>query len=515
MDEDARSREPENDQHDKVADNVDKQCESRETKKTAEEKRREELFSKENLQRLLADALTYMSPVKDLLTIVKCGADVNGSVKRGLRPLHYAVYSGYLDGINFLLEHGADANAPDDIGYRPVHLCARKGQLEPLRILIQHGAKVDFFVDEDDNSEESRRLGYLTIEPLNMALENNHEECARLLLSSGAKPNHHYFLGYEINLVPLENLECLKTLLEFGADPNVFSRCGLSPLMKACRQHNIRAVRVLLESGADLNIQPPSRFEQKTAIHYAVMSGSSGITNALLRRGALLARPPGYRYSALHTAITGDNAEMCELLLRWDARVDEVTDENATPLQLACATPGLKNRLKIIQVLLKHGANPNANSPFVSYSSPFLAPLTEYLRCVTDEVEYDIVHALIVFGAKVHFRAASTSSRARDPHGILHCVQYLKPKPDVLHLLVEAATGFDVDSIRAYSSLSQEQKDILLSVATGPRSLRTIIHLFLRDYLKPKFLEDVAEMPLPDIVKHYLMFHPSKNSSAV
>lgn len=222
-----------------------------------------------------------------------------------------------------------------------------------------------------------------------------------------------------------------------------------------------------------------------------------------------------YRYSALHTAISGDNAEMCELLLRWDARVDELTDENATPLQLACATPGLKNRLKIIQVLLKHGANPNANSPFVSYSSPFLAPLTEYLRCVTDEVEYDIVHALIVFGAKVHFRAASTSSRARDPHGILHCVQYLKPKPEVLHLLVEAATGFDVDSIRAYSSLSSEQKDILLSVATGPRSLRTIIHLFLRDYLKPKFLENVAGLPLPDIVKHYLMFHPSNSSSAV
>ena len=79
-------------------------------------------------QRLLADAITYRSSLRDLTTIVKCGADVNGMVKRGLRPLHYAVHAGNIEGVNFLLEHGADVNAPDDIGYRPVHLCARKGQ---------------------------------------------------------------------------------------------------------------------------------------------------------------------------------------------------------------------------------------------------------------------------------------------------------------------------------------------------------------------------------------------------
>ncbi|KAH9488197.1 hypothetical protein Btru_064813 [Bulinus truncatus] len=475
-----------------------------------QERRRAELLCPENLQRLLADALTYKSPVKDLLTIVRCGGDVNGPVKRGLRPLHYAVHSGNMEGIEFLLEHGADVNAPDDIGYRPIHLCARKGLHEPLKLLIQHGAKVDFFMDDEDSTESSRQLGYLTIEPLNMALENNHLDCARLLLENGAKPNNHYFLGYEINLVPLENLDCLKLLLEFGADPNVFSRCGMSPLMKACRQHNIRAVRLLLEHGAKLDLQPSDRFEQKTAIHYAVQSGSTGIANAMLRRGALITRPPGYRYSALHTAIMSDDPDMCELLLRWEAYVEETTDENSTPLQLACASPGLKNRLAIVEKLLEHGANPNANSPFLSYSSPFLSPLTEYMRCKTDQADYDVVHALILYGAKVHFRAASTASRAKDPHGILHCVQHLKKKPEVFHLMVSASTVFDVDSVQAYSSLSPDQRFTLLSVSAGPRDLRTLTHLFLRDCLKGRFQDVVKRLPLPSIVKLFLLFNPSE-----
>lgn len=218
---------------------------------------------------------------------------------------------------------------------------------------------------------------------------------------------------------------------------------------------------------------------------------------------------PHPRYSALHTAITCDNPDMCELLLRWDAHIEEVTDENSTPLQLACATPGLKHRPDIVKVLLKYGANPNANAPFLSYSSPFLSPLTEYMRCETEEVQYDVIHALILYGARVHFCAASTSSRAKDPHGILHCVQYLKNKPEVFHLLISASKVFDADSIKVYSSLSPEQRFTLLDVADSPRDLRTLTHLFLRDHLKSKLVQCVRVLPLPRLVKQFLLFNPT------
>jgi len=471
----------------------------------------------DSLQRLLADALTYKSPIRDLVTITKCGGDVNAPVKRGLRPLHYAVHSGYIQGIQYLLDNGADPNACDDIGYRPVHLCARKGRLDELQLLIDHGAKIDFFCEPGEEhdgysgiDEKARNLGYLTIEPLNMALEHGHADVARLLLTHGARPDHHYFLGHEINLVPLDHIDCLKMLLEFGADPNVFSRCGLTPLMKACRQHNIRACRVLVENGAQLELQPPEQFEQKTALHFALLSGSKGICSMLVRHGAMLARPPGYRYSALHTAVTSDQPALCELVLRWEGHIEELTDEGSTPLQLACATPGLTKRLEIVEILLKHGANANYNSHFVSYGSPYLAPLTEYMRCATEGVSYDLVRQLVMHGAKVSFGAASTSNRTRDPHGILHCAQYCKAKPEVFHLLLSASTTFEVDSIGAYTSLLPKQREVLLSVSQSPRDLRTLCHLTLRDHMTSQVMTSLSEavpaLPVPTMVKNFLLF---------
>ena len=179
------------------------------------------------------------------------------------------------------------------------------------------------------------------------------------------------------------------------------------------------------------------------------------------------------------------------------------------------------------QVLLRHGADPNANSRFVSYSSPFLAPLTEYLRWGVglsgdrlnwdddtedrfppEKIRYSIVHALLLYGAKVHFCAASTASRTKDPHGILHSVQFLREAPDVFKLLVSAATKVDLESVQAYSSLNEEERAVLLAVGNGPRDLRTIVHLFLRDYFRPNFPGCISALPLPEVVKRFLLFNP-------
>ena len=271
------------------------------------------VWSPDALQRLLADAITYKSPLNEIKLILDCGAHVNTSVKKGLRPLHYAAYVNYLECVQFLVDQGAEVNLHDDIGYTPLHLCARRGSYETMKILIQSGATLNYCNTENSQlSENVKALGYLTLEPLNMAIENNHIDCVRLLLENGARPNHKYFMGYEVNLVPLDNLDCMQLLLQYGANPNVFNRCGLSPLMKASRENKLGALKLLLKYGADVNAECPPRFEQRTALHFAIRGGYYDIVEILLNNGAKLVRPRNYKHSPLHEAILMDRCDLCE-----------------------------------------------------------------------------------------------------------------------------------------------------------------------------------------------------------
>lgn len=66
-----------------------------------------------------------------------------------------------------------------------------------------------------------------------------------------------------------------------------------------------------------------------------------------------------YGATALHRAASKGNLQCVNILLgEYKARVDMMDSEGNTPLYLACE----EERVEVVKVLLKHGANPYAKN---------------------------------------------------------------------------------------------------------------------------------------------------------
>ena len=439
--------------------------------------------------------------------MLRAGADADGVIKKGLRPLHYAAHVDNVDAITTLISHGGSVNGTDDVGYTPLHIACKSGHIRSCQRLIEQGACVDFS-GESAGTSIGRALSDLTVNPLSLALENDYPEIAELCLQNGANANQKYFLGHEVNLIPLENWECLDVLLKYGANPDVVSRGGLTALTKACRQQHLKAVQVLLKHGASVNLQCPPRFEEKTALHFCAISCNEEITRLLLEAGANTKCPDDFQYSALEYAISQDKLGVCKILLEYGADPNELNENNVSPLQTACTTPNLAHRVEIIETLLKHNADPNFHARVFSSVCPTLCPIVEYFAYSELEDDFDeaVIRILLKYGANVNLRLPTRLFRVKDGGGILNQIHKLVKKEQLFNLIIGAAEYYDFGVIENSVLLNCPQKQSLKEISY-PRPLRHLIRLSIRSIIRKPIPDSVECLPLPTFLKDYLMFN--------
>ncbi len=71
---------------------------------------------------------------------------VNVADGEGSTPLHYAVWKGHEELVQFLVDRGANVNAHNSNahwGTTPLHAAAHSNRASLIRLLVAHGAKLD------------------------------------------------------------------------------------------------------------------------------------------------------------------------------------------------------------------------------------------------------------------------------------------------------------------------------------------------------------------------------------
>ncbi len=199
------------------------------------------------------------------------GANVNAAQEGdGVTALWHASAHGNTKMISLLLEHEADPNSRgNEQASLPLIISAALGFDEIVRTLLDHGAHIDAKGAPHD------------VTALAIAARSGHVKVVRQLLESGAEPN----------VIDAKGLSPLHHATHVSSPPEAGVQSGLQPGLQPSSQRDATTIEkdhqtvvaLLLARGANPNIQSN---DGSTPLHFAVAGGHGAMTEMLLQSGS-------------------------------------------------------------------------------------------------------------------------------------------------------------------------------------------------------------------------------------
>jgi ankyrin repeat protein len=137
---------------------------------------------------------------------------------------------------------------------------------------------------------------------------------------------------------------------------NEMDASGMTAIQLAVRDDNFEIIKLLVDSGADVNIGS-TRFKF-TPLHIAARRGDAALVNLLLANSVDVNRLNHEGTSALHYAVRAGKNEIAALLIANGAEVDIKDFEDYTPLHNAA----WNGHLETVELLVSNGADINLAS---------------------------------------------------------------------------------------------------------------------------------------------------------
>ena len=262
---------------------------------------------------------------------IQAGADVNRAQPNGTTPLIWAANLGDEEVAEALIAKKADVNAANEFGATPLTEAARKSNARLVKMLLDAGAKVDSanpdgetalmaaigagevatvktLIDAGANVNTIEKFHNQTPLMYAAASDRNAAQMVKLLLAKGAdvkaralysdwpsqvtsEPRAQYRSvgGLTALLYAARSgcYECVQDIIAAGADVNLPTPEGITPLMIALDNSHNDAAKLLMEKGANIDVFD---WWGRTALWIAVdrrsTGGAGGFGGGRARRGA-------------------------------------------------------------------------------------------------------------------------------------------------------------------------------------------------------------------------------------
>ncbi len=303
-------------------------------------------------------AAAYRGSLEIVRLLLRAGAPVDASPGRcpgyeELTALQAAARREHVGIVRILLSAKANPNAsPGNNGFTALGCAAINGNLDIVKILLIAGARVDSLYTS----------GPSTYTALQEASRRGHIDAARFLLQHNANPNAPA-LG-DFGVTPLQgavksgNLELASLLLEAKADVNGQpSSHGMPALSYALSQRHQSIAKLLIDAGADVNATSMYH-PHTTALGLAIRNDETELVYRLLEANAVISTDPGSLGIMRHYASPMESAVSYGSVNVFRQLLDAGTDSKIIGYSLYIAAS--MNRLKMVEILLAVGADPNA-----------------------------------------------------------------------------------------------------------------------------------------------------------
>jgi uncharacterized protein len=291
--------------------------------------------------------------------LLKHGADVNAKEKRGQTAVMWAAAEGHAQVVELLIREGADFKTPLDGGFTPLFFAVREGHSDAAKVLLKAGADVNEAMQPKRRAGRGPQAGMtpllmavenghfeLAIDLVKAGADPNDQRAGYAALHNISwvrKPDH----GEGEDGAPppagsgkIDSLTFVRELVALGADINaripkapgglgVLNRTGATPFLMAAKTADIALLKLLYELGADPNI-----------------TTADGVTPLIAAAGL-------GTLAAGEVAGTEDEVvEVLDWLVKIGADANAVDNTGETAMHAAA----YKNLPKAVEFLAAHGA---------------------------------------------------------------------------------------------------------------------------------------------------------------